>query len=309
MRGLLITCALVSVVLSGCASSSGGTPPSTYATPPALLTLPPVSTTAPPTTTTTEPADVAPPSITTSPANGETVRWFRGDLLVATDPGSVLTIDGERVELATDGTYALPIMNNPGANVFDVTSSDTAGNVATIHLRYEFDPEEGWIAAIGDSVMLGSKEEIEKRLGEGIVDATVSRQFLDAPKLVNELLGRTVAPQVIIVGLGTNGPVQERHFDEVMEIAGTEPLVAFINVHVPRKWETTSNDQLSAGVTRYTNAVLVDWYAATDGRDDLFAGDGFHPRQPGRVIMADLLVATIFPDRESVPSEAANHQG
>lgn len=303
MRGLLITCALVSIVLAGCASSDGPTTSPTYATLPTLSTLPPTATTPPPTTTTTEPVDVTPPSIATSPAQSETVQWLRGDLVVTTEPGSVVTIDGEPVELTADGIYAHPVVNALGANVFEVTSSDTAGNVATLRVRYDFEPEEGWIAAVGDSVMLGSREEIEKRLGKGIVDATVSRQFLDAPTLVQELLRRTAGPQVIIVGLGTNGPVQERHFDEVMEIAGTEPLVAFINVHVPRKWETTSNDQLSAGVARYDNAVLVDWFTATEGRDDLFAGDGFHPTQPGRVIMAELITSTIFPEREPTTAE------
>ena len=157
---------------------------------------------------------------------------------------------------------------------------------------------ENWIVAIGDSIMLGSKAEIEKRLGDNIVDATVSRQFLDAPKLVARLLAREEPPEVIIIGLGTNGPVQERHFEEVMEIAGTEPLVAFINVHVPRKWEATSNRELAAGVERHDNAVLVDWYGATKGRNNLFAGDGFHPKQAGRVIMAELIASTIYPDWE-----------
>jgi hypothetical protein len=246
---------------------------------------------------------MVPPLITTSPEHGEVVQWFRGDLVVTTEPGSTLTINDERVDVAADGTYVLPVVNTPGVNVFELTSSDTAGNLTTARVSYDFSPEDGWIAAVGDSVMLGSKAEIEDRFGDDIVDATVSRQFLDAPKLVGELLARSVTPQVIIVGLGTNGPVQERHFNEVMEVAGSEPLVIFINVHVPRKWEATSNDQLAAGVDRYDNAVLADWYAATEGRNDLFAGDGFHPKQTGRVIMAELLSATIFPDQGPAESE------
>jgi lysophospholipase L1-like esterase len=83
-----------------------------------------------------------------------------------------------------------------------------------------------------------------------------------------------------------------------MEIAGAEPLMVFINVHVPRSWEATSNRELAAGVDRHDNAALVDWYEATDGRNNLFARDGFHPKQPGRVIMAELIAAEIFPDWE-----------
>jgi hypothetical protein len=236
--------------------------------------------------------------IETSPQNGEAIDWFRGDFLISTEPGASLTINAEAVELTNDGTYTFSVTNTPGGNVVYVAVTDQAGNLATDRVRYEFVSNENWIAAIGDSIMLGSKAEIEKRLGDNIVDATVSRQFLDAPKLVSRLLAREDPPEVIIIGLGTNGPVQERHFEEVMEIAGTELLVAFINVHVPRKWEATSNRELAAGVERHDNAVLVDWYGATKGRNNLFAGDGFHPKQAGRVIMAELIASAIYPDWE-----------
>lgn len=299
MRSILFACVCISVVLAGCTSNNVETTSTTFVSLPTLTTLAPTTSAPPTTTTTTEPPDVEPPMISTSPTHGEAVDWFRGELMITTEPGSVVTIDGARVVLATDGTFVLPVVNMPSANTFVITSEDTAGNLATKRVRYDFEPQDGWIAALGDSVMLGSKEEIETRFGGSMVDATVSRQFLHAPSLVTQLLERTVAPQVIIVGLGTNGPVQERHFDEVMSTAGAEPLVVFVNVHVPRKWESTSNQQLAAGVGRYDNAVLVDWYTATEGRNDLFARDGFHPSQAGRVIMADLLAATIFPTQES----------
>lgn len=220
-----------------------------------------------------------------------------------TEPGSLVTINGEDVELEASGRYAIPITNTPGANLVIVTSTDEADNVTTKRVRYDFVPQEGWVAGIGDSVMLGSKIEIEKRLGTGVVDATVSRQFNNAPKLVARLLARPIPPEVIIIGLGTNGPVQERHLEEVMEIAGTDPLVVFVNVHVPRTWEATSNRALAAGVERHDNAVLVDWSAATEGRNNLFAKDGFHPKQPGRVIMAELIASAIFPDWEPLDEE------
>ena len=215
----------------------------------------------------------------------------------------MLTINGDPVDLSPDGTYVHQTTNSPGDNVIDITSSDEAGNVARRRVRYTFTPRDGWLAAIGDSVMLGSKIEIEKRLPYGVVDATVSRQFLHAPALVAGMMARSEPPDVIVIGLGTNGPVQQRHFDEVMEIAGSEPLVAFVNVRVPRAWEAESNAQLSAGVERYDNAVLVDWYTPTRDRNDLYARDGFHPSQEGRVIMAELIASAVLGDPVPAPGE------
>lgn len=306
MKGLVLALVCASVLLVGCsadATTGSATTSSTFAT---LTPLPPLALPALAsltTTTTTETTDNTPPFLATSPEHGDVVQWFRGGFTVRSEPGSAITVNGEPVEPEASGTYELPITNALGANVFVVTATDEADNVTTETVRYEFVPEEGWVAGIGDSVMLGSKIEIEKRLGDRVVDATVSRQFTNAPGLVAKLLGRPTPPEVIIIGLGTNGPVQERHFEEVMEIAGTEPLMVFVNVHVPRTWEATSNRELAAGVNRHDNAILVDWSAATEGRNDLFAKDGFHPNQPGRVIMADLIAAAIFPDWEPLDEE------
>ena len=57
--------------------------------------------------------------------------------------------------------------------------------------------------------------------------------------------------------------------------------MVFINAHVPtRNWESTTNRELAAGVERYDNAVLVDWYTPTKGRSDLFAADYFIRNSP-----------------------------
>lgn len=90
--------------------------------------------------------------------------------------------------------------------------------------------------------------------------------------------------------------MQQRHCDEVMELAADVPRVAFVNVRVPRSWEATSNRELEDGVARYDNAVLVDWYDVTWDKPNLFAADGVHPKQPGRVIMAELIAQGVFPN-------------
>lgn len=306
MRELFPVCALISIFVVGCTSVAPLTttsPSSTRIGATSTTTAEAIISTTAGTTTTTASPGVDAPVIITTPGHGDVVDWFRGEFVISTEPGSTVTINAERVELSDDGTYVLPVVNTPGDNVMYVTSSDSAGNLSSVRVRYEFATHEGWIAAIGDSVMLGSKIEIEKRLGDGIVDATVSRQFLHARQLVAELVARPNPPLVIIIGLGTNGRVQMRHFDEVMDIAGAQTLMVFVNVRVPRSWEAASNFELAAGVDRYDNAVLVDWYAHTRDRDEFFAADGLHPRQTARVIMADLIAAAIFPNWVSMTAE------
>lgn len=220
---------------------------------------------------------------------------------MSTEVDAELTIDRKTVDLDSEGSVTVPIVNAPGDNSITITATDDAGNTAMGSVVYTFDPPEGWIATLGDSIMRGAEEEIERRLGIDIVNATVSRQFLEAPALVADLVRRANRPQVVVIGLGTNGPVQTRHFDEVMEILGPETLVAFINVRVPRSWEATSNNELVAGVERHDNAILIDWFAMADDRDELFRGDGYHPSEQGKVVLSDMIADAIL--RKPEPQE------
>jgi lysophospholipase L1-like esterase len=64
-----------------------------------------------------------------------------------------------------------------------------------------------------------------------------------------------------------------------------------VNVKVPRAWEQPNNEVLADGVQQYPNAVLVDWYAASAYRPELFVQDGIHLRREGQRAYADLIAA------------------
>jgi len=300
----VISVSVATVVLLGACSATSsrggpaGTPQLPTTTIEPVTSLPPVTvattTTASTTTTTVLAAEV--PGLTTVPAHGDVVDRYAFDFVGSTDPEADVIVNGEPVEVDADGGFAAPVVSDLGMNIVTVVLDNGSGLTATHRVRYQFEPSDGWITAIGDSVMLGAAPEIEKRLGGDVVDATVSRQFLAAPALVERLVDGPVPPQVIIVGLGTNGPAQVQHFDQVMEAAGSDRLMVFVNVRMPRTWEGASNRTIAEGVERYGNAVLVDWYSTTRDRDDLFAADGLHPKQAGRVIMAELIAEAIFPN-------------
>ena len=306
MKRLMTLVVASGVLAAACTSTSAAetTTTATFAPIETTNTVAPETTVAAETTTTeppttTGPVDDQPPAVETTPGDGDVVDTFMVEFVGTTEPEAQVTVNGEPMELDAEGSFAVMLPSDIGDNEVSIEAVDEVGNSEVRTVSYSFEPEDGWIAAVGDSVMLGSKDELEKRIGPGTVDATVSRQFGDAPSLVSRLLARPAPPQVIVVHLGTNGPVQERHFEALMDIAADVPLMVFINAHVPtRNWESTTNSELAAGVDRYDNAVLVDWHTPTKGRSDLFAADNFHPKQPGRVIYAELVAEAIFPNWE-----------
>ncbi len=149
------------------------------------------------------------------------------------------------------------------------------------------------ILAFGESVMLQSAKALAHDLGPVRVDAAVGRQIDDGISILEHREATGALTDIVIVQLGNNGPFADGQFDEVMAALRDVPTIVWINVRVPREWEAHNNRIIASGVTRYSNAQMVDWNAATAGRPDLFWKDGYHPRPAGARLYADLVAAAL----------------
>jgi hypothetical protein len=70
--------------------------------------------------------------------------------------------------------------------------------------------------------------------------------------------------------------------------------VVFVNMKEPRSWEASNNGVIAEGVTRYDNAVLADWYAATVGHPEWFWDDDkIHPGPEGTRVYVGLIVSAL----------------
>lgn len=288
---------IITLIVTGC--STGGSAasvavPSTSTTAAPVTTLAPVP--EPPTTiATTTTAPQAPP-IALSVSQGDVVTGYRQEFSGATDPGSAVSINGIEVVVSPDGTFVLADWwNTPGVNTVTVAATSPDGPTRTVRITYEFAPREGWIAFVGDSIMRGATPEIEARFGEGVVRALSGRRFDEGIPAIENVVSRDPPPELLIVGLGSNGPVQREDFDEAMKLAADVPRVAFVNVRVNRRWEDDSNRELEAGVARYPNAMLIDWYSASEDVDRLLRDDLVHPTAEGYRTIAELIADSVFP--------------
>jgi hypothetical protein len=134
--------------------------------------------------------------------------------------------------------------------------------------------------AIGDSVMLGAAGDLA---AFGItVDAKVSRQMVDTIEPLRWLRAAGVLGDVVVVHLGTNGPIGDetmvRFFDELVGV----PKVVVLTVRAPRGWTAGNNAHLATLPGRYSNIVLVDWAATSNAcHGDCFASDDIHLKAAG----------------------------
>lgn len=142
------------------------------------------------------------------------------------------------------------------------------------------------ITAIGDSVMLASASGLVEAFPGITIDAVVSRDLVQAPSMVSALKSEGGLRTTLLLGLGTNGPIDFEVLDQVRDIVGPDHQIVLVSVQAPRWWTPGVNSTLDAFAMRYRNVELADWQTAIAGRFDLLARDQIHPGYSGGVIYA-----------------------
>lgn len=119
----------------------------------------------------------------------------------------------------------------------------------------------GHVTAVGDSVMIDYQDPLQQDVPGIDVEAAVSRQWTDGETVLRQLQTAGQLGAVVVVGLGTNGPVTTTQFNSMMTLLSGASRVVFVNIRVDRTWQTSNNAVLAAGVARYRRAALADWHS------------------------------------------------
>ena len=152
--------------------------------------------------------------------------------------------------------------------------------------------------AIGDSVMLGAKYELQRR-GFNVVDAAVSRQAATGPGLLRKRGDKL--PRNVVVHLGSNGSYTRAMCRELVRTAGPQRRVFLVTIKVPRSYERANNKMLRKCASGYSpdQVRVVDWnWAATRNPEWLYA-DGIHLRPEGARAFARIMRNAINSANES----------
>jgi peptidoglycan/LPS O-acetylase OafA/YrhL len=132
------------------------------------------------------------------------------------------------------------------------------------------------ITAIGDSVMLAAVPTLQQKFPGIQIDASVSRSIYVAPALIRSLINKDRLRQVLVLALGTNGPIDREVLDEIREIIGPDRQMVVVNVQAPRSWTPGVNTTLSAFALYYRDVELANWHDAIQPSMNLLAGDQIH---------------------------------
>jgi len=161
-------------------------------------------------------------------------------------------------------------------------------------------PPGATVMAIGDSVMLASTPELAHAMPGIYINAKVSRHMFAGISLVDRLARANRLRRVVIVGLGTNGPVTASQVSQLRTAIGDRWLV-LINTFVPRSWEHEVNATLARAASHYPNVLLVNWHNVIEHHQSLLWSDNIHPQPVGGKLYASVVRKVVLSALRKLP--------
>lgn len=153
----------------------------------------------------------------------------------------------------------------------------------------------GLVTAVGDSVMIDAEPDLEQDIPGIQVNAAVSRQWVDGEQVLQQLESAGDLGAVVVVELGTNGPITSGDFTQMMAILAGASRVVLVTVHVDQPWQDEVNQVLETGAASYPRAVIADWNGLASQNPGWFYADGTHLPigGPGAQALAALIAADV----------------
>ncbi|MHB1433651.1 MAG: acyltransferase family protein [Streptosporangiaceae bacterium] len=165
--------------------------------------------------------------------------------------------------------------------------------VPAVHRSRRLAPSGREVMAIGDSVMLASAPELTHALPGIYINAQVSRAMIAGVGIIQEMARAGRLRRVVIVGLGTNGPIALSQIEQLRAAIGEHRWLLLVNTFVPRPWEQEVNDTIVAAARRFPNVLMINWHNAIEHHTNLLWGDGIHPQPIGGVLYARIVRAVV----------------
>ncbi len=149
------------------------------------------------------------------------------------------------------------------------------------------------ISAVGDSVMLASAPELQDAFPGIAIDAAVSRGMRAAPEILHGLAQTGQLRDLVVIGLGTNGPIDEADLQRIQVAIGPNRQLIMVNAFAEREWTPGVNATLADFSAHYRRIELADWSSAIAPHTDVLADDNIHPGPTGGRIYAETVGAAV----------------
>ena len=149
------------------------------------------------------------------------------------------------------------------------------------------------IVGVGDSVLLGTIDELYEKFPNGYFDGKVSRSIKGAEDLLISLKNEGKLANTLILALANNGDYSDKINKELMDIVGDREVywINAVNADDPK-----FNERFKEFASNYSNIHIVDWQEASKNHPEYFYADGIHLKGEGPKAYANTVFDAICAD-------------
>lgn len=128
-----------------------------------------------------------------------------------------------------------------------------------------------------------------------VFDASVGQQWSSGIADVQQARSDGALGSVVVIELGTNGPITTPLFDQMMSALQGVSRIVFVTTYVPDYWQNPNNAIIEAGAKRYKNVAIANWNALAAANPGWLCPDQTHLScgGPGAEQMAALVAKCI----------------
>lgn len=178
--------------------------------------------------------------------------------------------------------------NEEKENYLEIPDKKVAREIAKDKEENKVDISKESITFIGDSVMLSSADKMKEEFKNSVIDAKVSRQAWDLPKVLEDLNKKNNIKDIVVIHLGTNYKIDKEKFKEYLKSLEKRQIF-LINCVVPEPWEEQVNITIKEISDEMENVKMIDWYSVAKNKKEIFYKDATHPNEKGAKEYTELL--------------------
>lgn len=149
--------------------------------------------------------------------------------------------------------------------------------------------EKSPIFLLGDSVMVGATDELVKRIPNASLDSQVGRQLSKGIEILTQRKNNNTLSDTVIIHLGNNSPITPKQIDDLVSLLTEKRKIVFVNLKLPRNYETANNQLLDEAAKKHPNIRVVDWHSRSMNASNVFGKDGIHLLGNGAKLYAELI--------------------
>ncbi len=187
----------------------------------------------------------------------------------------------EALDRAADQPAAAPASPAPAAASTPRASCRKAGRTVPV-------------SAFGDSVLIAAGPALVAALPRLDATAVVGWQYGDVARAVRRAATRDELGQVVVIGTGTNGPVDRDDLDRLVGRTLADRKVLLVAPYVPgRPWQRSALAAVRAVAADHDHVTLADWRRAASRAPHVLTTDRVHPNAEGARLYARVLVRAL----------------